>query len=411
MISGDAINKLRRIVKFAYENSEFYRELYARAELDIQKCKLPDELPYVFPDDIVHNSLKIKSNVPLYRVCASSGTKRLPKLLFRSQLDFDKSVYNQIKLMKWCGLIESDIIGIVQPSGLWGYADLTQEASRRMNLLTVQLGNAEDEMALRLIIELGVTVLDIAPSRLYSILKLADKQQCKLEKIRIAMCSGEKLSEDFRNYVWNKYRIQIFNQYGSEETDALGGETNFGKGIHIFKDSFLYEVRKDNGDLAENGEVGTLIISSLYHQGTPLIRYHIEDKIRIISKQEGIIEVIGRNEDYILIYDSVKLHLSQVQPIFNLYLKNPSIWQIQINIVGTQTVLKVCIDEIIEKELEEKLIEELVHITIDIYELWKNRMILFCIATGGFKRSGRGKQIHLLDERKNLCYNSSRSVI
>lgn len=216
------------------------------------------------------------------------------------------------------------------------------------------------------------------------------------------MCSGEKLSEHFRNYVWTKYRIRIFNQYGSEETDALGGETNFGKGIHIFKDSFIYEVRKENGEIAKDGEVGKLIISSLYHQGTPLIRYHIEDKVRIISKDDGIIEVIGRNEDYILIYDSVKLHLSQVQPIFDLYLKNPSIWQIQINIVGAQTVFKVCIDEVIEKELEEKIIGELVHTSIDIYELWKNRILLFCIVTGGFKKSGRGKQIHLLDERKKF---------
>jgi len=399
MINEITVQRLRKIVCFAYNNSPFYHDLYNKAGVNVEICQLPDELPFLRADDIVQNSLRIKSNIPLYRVCASSGTKRLPKLLFRTQSDFSCSVRNQIKLMEWCGLNEADIIGIVQPSGLWGYADLTQEAARQMNILSIQLGNVEDEMALKLIHEIGVTVLDIAPSRLYSLFILAEQIGYRLGKVKIAMCSGEILSEELRQYAWRKFNIKIYNQYGSEETDALGGEKYPGKGIKLLNDSFLFEIRKEDNDFAKDGETGTLTVSSLYHQGTPLIRYQIEDRVRVISQKEGIVEILGRNEDYIVLYDSVKLHVSHLQIILNGYLNEPSAWQARVQMQNGKIIILICLQGHIAEKKKESLLRELPKASIDIYDLWKNGIIMFVVHYGEIKRTGRGKQIHLLDER------------
>jgi phenylacetate-coenzyme A ligase PaaK-like adenylate-forming protein len=190
-MNESTMRMFRDILRFSYQNNLFYRTLYDKHSIDVETCMLPDSLPFVSADDLVRCALKMKSNIPLYRVCASSGTKRSPKLIFRSLDDFKFSVQNQMRLMQWCGIDRLDIIGIVQPSGLWGYADLTQEAAQCMGVMSVQLGNAENAVALELINRLKVSVLDIAPSRLEDLLNMAIKKNITLDSVRIAMCSGE----------------------------------------------------------------------------------------------------------------------------------------------------------------------------------------------------------------------------
>lgn len=395
----NTMKMFRDILRFAYHRNSFYRSLYDKNSIDIETCNLPDSLPFVTADDLIHNTLEMKSEMPLYRVCASSGTKRSPKLMFRSWDDFNFSVQNQIQLMQWCGIGRLDIIGIVQPSGLWGYSDLTQEATHRMGAMSVQLGNADNAVALELIDKLKITVLDIAPSRLEDILKMADKSKIQLESVRIAMCSGEMLTNYLRQYALERFNIVIYNQYGSEETDALGGETTPGEGMRLFTDSFLFEIIKPDGTSALENEIGNIVVTSLYHRGTPLIRYKLEDSIRIISEKDAIIEVLGRNEDYVVLYDSVKLQVSHIKVIIGQYVTQAERWQVRISQHDGIILISVHLSKHLLTTDEQKLLKELEQINIDITALYNNGIIRFKIDYSGYKKTGRGKQNNLVDER------------
>ena len=145
--------------------------------------------------DLVNNSLMFRSKAQAFKVCASSGTVGRPKLLFRTEEDFEKSVNNQIRLMKWSGVKSGDIVAIVQPFGLWGYGELTQEACRRLGVLAIPVGMASNEIALELVRTLEATALDISPSRLRDLLFLSQQVGNQGTKIRIVMTAGEPLTK------------------------------------------------------------------------------------------------------------------------------------------------------------------------------------------------------------------------
>lgn len=395
----DVKNKLRNMVCFAYEHSVFYRTLYQENGVDVYTCKIPDDLPIVTQKDLSLHATEFKTDILLNRVCASSGSGEFPKLMFRSASDFEQSVKNQIQLMKWSNICAGDRIGIVQPAGLWGYTDIVQEAAKQMQVMVVPFGGVDDYIVLNLINRLEINVLDIAPSRLQTLLNINEEKHITDFQMKSIMCSGEILEDKFRNYVWEKYRIPIYNQYGSEEADALGGEIKPGEQISLFTENFVFEILDKNRRYVDDSGTGCLVLSSLYHKGTPLIRYELGDICKILSKSEGKIQILGREKEFSIIYDSVKLYPYQINDVLKKFYIDDIIWQCRlITSENNKTIaeVKICNKPIIEKE---NILMELEKASIDIKTLCKNGVLIFKLITGTPILTGRGKRQYILDQR------------
>ena len=336
------LQKMREIVCFAFEYSPYYRQLYNKKRINIETVNLPEGLPTIPHIELVKSPLSFRSNIPIFKVCASSGTKDNPKLMFRSEEDFERSVNNQIKLMKWSGVRTGDVVAIVQPFGIWGYGDLTQEAAKRMGALALPIGNISDDVALELMISMNTTILDISPSRLRHIIKLMGKKPGK-DKIclKSIMCAGEPFTFGFRDYVYKTLGAKLYNHYGSEETDGLGGDRVYNGGIELFYDDFIFEVLDDEGNQVNIGEPGKLVVTSLYHKGTPLIRYELKDIIVSNSKKPETVKVLGRNCDYAILYDSVKLYPYQIEHVLRECINDLIGWQCIIEQKNSQVQISI----------------------------------------------------------------------
>jgi len=399
MLDAVVEKEMRKIAVFAYEHSPFYHQLYNKHQVDPETVKIPDGLPTVSQLDLATSALQFRTDIRAFKVCASSGTTGKPKLMFRTEQDFAKSVANQIRLMEWSGVVAGDVVAIIQPFGLWGYGELTQEATRIMGALALPIGMVSDEVALGLIKDIGATVLDISPSRLMTLSRIARQNKIDNLKIHSVMLAGEPIPATLPQKVKEVWGATVFNQYGSEETDALGGSRSYINRFQLFDTDFVFEFLTDENTPIETEQIGRLVITSLYHEGTPLIRYEMQDLVRLHGN--GEVEVLGRIGEYVLLYDSVKLYPYHIDYALQEVVRQVDRWQCVIENAAHGVNVMVKIQPFDQKTDREIIVLALSKCNIDIEALVDKGDLKFIIdSTSPFITTKRGKMPRFVDLRE-----------
>jgi phenylacetate-coenzyme A ligase PaaK-like adenylate-forming protein len=118
--------------------------------------------------------------------------------------------------------------------------------------------------------------------------------------------SSEVLTDETRWRVKTAWGNEPFNQYGATETADIAAEYKRCRHMHVFEDLLLVEVVDEKYRPVPRGEYGAkLLLTSLFSQTQPLIRYEINDSVRLSAEPcpasglpFGFIEGIqGRVED------------------------------------------------------------------------------------------------------------------
>lgn len=97
--------------------------------------------------------------------------------------------------------------------------------------------------------------------------ELVEQGKVQVEVKRVISC-GEPLTLGLRHFLEKVFRAQVVNFYGASESLALGVETGHEEGMVLFDDLNLIEV-----------ENGAMYLTSLYNFAQPLIRYRISDHL------------------------------------------------------------------------------------------------------------------------------------
>lgn len=94
--------------------------------------------------------------------------------------------------------------------------------------------------------------------------------------IRVVVPTSEPLTERQRARIKRVFGAPIQNEYGCGEVGAIAYECELGY-LHVMSENVLVEVRRADGQSAEPGEAGELIITDLTNYAMPLIRYRVGD--------------------------------------------------------------------------------------------------------------------------------------
>ncbi len=92
--------------------------------------------------------------------------------------------------------------------------------------------------------------------------------------------------------------VEVFSYYGSSETSTLGIECRSHCGVHLFTDTVIVECAP-----GDDGVAPEIVVTTLYQQGLPLLRYPLRDRVRVMSGACSCglpyprIEVLGRADD------------------------------------------------------------------------------------------------------------------
>lgn len=127
--------------------------------------------------------------------------------------------------------------------------------------------------------------------------ELVESGDIKFDTARVVTC-GEPLGANLRHYLENAFNTKVINFYGASESLALGVEIDSEQGMILFDDMNVIEVCKDR-----------MYLTSLYNFAQPLIRYRLTDSLTLQSADEHCpftraVGLLGRNEDVLWFEDS-----------------------------------------------------------------------------------------------------------
>jgi len=128
--------------------------------------------------------------------------------------------------------------------------------------------------------------------------------------------SGESMLDQYtRKYVEYAFQAKVLDSYGTTEAGPLAFECLEGE-YHVNSDFVYLEFLDEEKQPVQTGESGRLVVSRLYGNGTPIIRYTgIEDVVTPLEPRrcryglttEMIKHIEGRSADLIILPDGQML--------------------------------------------------------------------------------------------------------
>ncbi len=323
--------KLRKLLRFAWEHSAYYRAVFERAGItEEQLDTLPlscfptidkqallehfDELVTV-PDLKQENLRKFDAREAAdrkpyqgkYHVVHSSGSTGKPGYFV-----YDGDAWSQMLL----GIIRAALWGMSMPQilrllmkrprivyiaatdGRYGGAMAVGDGTRGVGAsqLYLDIKTPVTEWISQLKAFKPNIVIGY-PSAIKILAQLMENGEVSLDVERVISC-GEPLGTNLRTYLEKIFRTQVVNFYGSSESLALGVETNPKDGMLLFDDMNVIEV-----------ENGVMYLTCLYNYAQPLIRYRLSDRLTLKAPEGGelpftrAVGLLGRNEDVLWFED------------------------------------------------------------------------------------------------------------
>lgn len=94
--------------------------------------------------------------------------------------------------------------------------------------------------------------------------------------LKLIECFGKS---DLVREAWG---VPAYDTYGMHEVQAISSECPYAGGHHIWEDAFIVElVDPETYEPVAPGELGTMIVTALYKDAYPIIRYDIKDVTRL----------------------------------------------------------------------------------------------------------------------------------
>ena len=323
--------KLRKLLRFAWEHSSYYRAVFERAGItEEQLDTLPlscfptidkqallehfDELVTV-PDLKQENLREFDAREAAdrkpyqgkYHVVHSSGSTGKPGYFVYDEDAWSQMLLGIIRAALW-GMSMPQILGLLMKrprivyiaatdgryGGAMAVGDGIDGVGAKQMYLDIKTPVAE---WIRQIREFQPNIVIGYPSAIKILAQLMEKGDVAIDIQRVISC-GEPLGTNLRTYLEKIFRTQVVNFYGSSESLALGVETNPKDGMLLFDDMNVIEV-----------ENGVMYLTCLYNYAQPLIRYRLSDRLTLKAPEGGelpftrAVGLLGRNEDVLWFED------------------------------------------------------------------------------------------------------------
>jgi phenylacetate-CoA ligase len=189
---------------------------------------------------------------------------------------------------KWIGMSSSDVFLVRTPYAMLLTGHLAQAAGQLTGATVVPGDNRSLAMpvarVVRVMHDLGVTLTWSVPTE--CLLWAAAAQAAghlpdrDFPELRALFVGGEPLSGARRERISRLWGVPVVEEYGSTETGSLAGECPAGR-LHLWADRAIFEVCDPNsGELRSEGE-GQLVVTPLYREAMPLLRYNLEDNVSV----------------------------------------------------------------------------------------------------------------------------------
>lgn len=260
---------------------------------DIQTLKDLAKLPFVTKQDLRDNypfGLFAVPKEELVRVHASSGTTGKPTVVGYTKRDLQMWSECVSRIACMGGATKEDMAQICFGYGMFTGALGLHYGLENIGATIVPSSTGNSEKQIMYMKDFETTLLVATPSYAMRLAEVAMEMGIdpkKDLKVKIGLVGSELLTEAMRaemHKLWGDDMI-VTSNYGMSELMGPGvsGECEYMDGMHINEDYFIPEIiDPKTGEVLPPGEKGELVITCIYKEGLPLIRYRTKDVTRLI---------------------------------------------------------------------------------------------------------------------------------
>ena len=274
---------VRDIVTYAFEHSPFYRRRLDKAGMsprDIRSLEDLAGIPVLTKDDIranLNDMISDEYSKESLRRKRTGGSTSVPLQIYVNPAAWARKLAATRRHNQWAGHRPGD-----KMAAIWGDTDRKYSVKERLvNYLvtrTIYLDTLKlDEPYMHSFIE---TVRRYRPRilmghahSLYIFACFVGDNSVTDLPFRSIISTSEILYDHERVRIEEVFGPILFNRYGCEELSIIASECEQHSGLHINAEGLYVEV--PDGD---ESHPGNLIITDLWNQGMPLIRYEVGDR-------------------------------------------------------------------------------------------------------------------------------------
>jgi phenylacetate-CoA ligase len=265
----------------AAARSPFYRQLGAIDDLAAVPLTTKHDLRAAYPFGMLAVP---KSELATYH--ESSGSTGAPTASYYTAADWVDLVERFAR--KHVGIEPSDTFLVRTPYALMITGHLAHAAARSRGATVVPADNRSlatpYSTVVRLLHDLDVTLTwSLAADTLLwaSAAALAGLEPASaFPSLRALFVGGDPLSPAKRARISELWGVPVVEEYGATETGSLAGQCPSGN-LHLWADRAVFEVRDPVTGRCTPAGRGQLVVTPLYREAMPLLRYNTEDEVEV----------------------------------------------------------------------------------------------------------------------------------
>jgi len=318
------LQSLKATVKFAYENSAYYRRAFDASGLTPDAITtLADLAKFPFVDKAterdtqgVGSMLGEMCAVPetdVVFVSASSGSTGVPTLSPFTRTDFEEWQDVESRLFYMVGMRDTD--RYVHALNFTLFVDGPNVVgAQNLGALCIWAGAVPSERLLFILREFKPTIIWTTPSYAWYLGEMAKKSgidpvsDLAINKIIVAGEAGGSVLAT-RRAIEELWGAEVYDFFGiSDIFGACAGMCAAKNGLHIAEDHIIVEtVDIHTGEVLPDGEHGELVLTTLRKHARPMIRFRTGD-IGFVNRGKcscgrthARIYIVGRKDDMFIV--------------------------------------------------------------------------------------------------------------
>jgi phenylacetate-CoA ligase len=308
------------------------------------------------------------------RLHQTSGTTGRPLKILDTQESWDWWAECWVSVYQSAGVTRDDIVFLAFSFGPFIGFWSAYEGAKRLGALTVPGGGMDSLQRVRVIQEIGATVLVCTPSYALYLAEVAQEHglDTRLFNVRITIHAGEPGASipSTRNRIQSAWNARTFDHAGMTEMGAYAFSCLEQHGLHVNESEFIAEILNPiTNEPVHEGQTGELILTNLGRWGNPAIRYRTGDLVHhggyscacgrsFLSLQGG---VLGRVDD-MLIIRGVNVYPSALANILHRF---PEVNEYRIIVTSEGTMDEIALQVECPPHLKSAIADEL-HVALNL---------------------------------------------
>lgn len=274
-------NKLKKLISFAYENIDFYREIYKNADFHPQDLKLPEQvtkIPIISRPDLQKKyTLPGKLTKSNYKA-NTAGTTGESLTLYVDNLSWAYHHANIFRTLSWFGVKPR-----APEARIWGRridasANFkTQVKDLLFNRMRLNVFNMEKEIEkfVKDLYKFKPQYLYGYPSAIIQFSEILQEKKLIPPQFKVIACTSEQLTASQLITIKNFFDTEVTDIYGAAEVGIISSQCPHG-GRHIPVESIWLDIENQQ-KIFNDFTIGDVVVTDLNNYVMPIIRYSIGD--------------------------------------------------------------------------------------------------------------------------------------